>query len=211
MRYDFMTISLHACNANVFEKKENKNGECDQLVEFCHWTSAPSAHILFFTRLNQCVSCWCRCRVVTKQCHPFWLVLVKRNLFVVLLSFHLESRATHTCPLHHHHHPHHRHQPHDNMTKRKKIEKQKKRYIYARRRRLQHKVTNNTNVYKYSVASFHISFRHRQLARCTHRASSRRWSVLLSSIFHTNEFWCSRCSRCSLLFIIFLWNILNTL
>lgn len=34
-----------------------------------------------------------QCRAVYKHCHSFLFAFVKRNLFVVLLSFHLESRA----------------------------------------------------------------------------------------------------------------------
>lgn len=61
MRYDFMTISLHACNANVrkktcwIEREREKLNVCEwnQLVEFCRRSSARSAHILFFARPNR--------------------------------------------------------------------------------------------------------------------------------------------------------------
>lgn len=60
MRYDFMTISLHACNANVRNRKKRKRErktkclcEWNQLVEFCRRSSARSAHILFFARPNR--------------------------------------------------------------------------------------------------------------------------------------------------------------
>lgn len=58
----------------------------------------------------------------------------------------------------------------------------KKKYIYARR--LQHKVTNNTNVYKYFVASFHISFHRHQLT-----ARTSLTGVVLHIFIRMNEFY----------------------